>query len=60
MKLAMITADLTTLAILVGAAINLIPAAAGLLAVVYYGFLIYDRIKYGPQLFHIHKDMKDG
>lgn len=49
MKLAMITADVTTLAIIIGSAFNFIPAIAGVLAVVYYGFLIYDRIKYGPQ-----------
>lgn len=50
MKIAMITADITTLAIIVGSAFNFIPAIAGMLAVVYYGFLIYDRIKYGPQV----------
>lgn len=50
MKIALITVDVATLAIIVGSAFNFIPAIAGLLAVVYYGFLIYDRIRYGPQV----------
>lgn len=59
MKLAMITVDLTTLAIIMGAALNLIPAIAGVLAVVYYGFLIFDRVRYGPQV-ATHRRDKDG
>lgn len=50
MKLAALTADITALGVLIGSAINLVPAIAGLLAVIYYGFVIYDRIRYGPEI----------
>lgn len=65
MKLFMIGADITTLAMIAGAVLNLIPTVAGviatILAAVYYGFLVYDRIKYGPQLTTHHRtDSTDG
>lgn len=50
MKLAMITADVAALGVLFGSALNIFPAIAGVLAVVYYGFLIYDRVRYGPDI----------
>lgn len=50
MKPLMITADLTALGVIFGAAFQILPAIAGLLACVWYGFVIYDRIRYGPDL----------
>jgi len=50
MKLAEMTIDITALGILVGVVNKVLPALAGLLAIVYYGFVIYDRIKYGPEI----------
>ena len=45
-----ITIDLAALGVLLGAVTQVVPAIAGLLAVIYYGFVIYDRIVYGPEL----------
>jgi hypothetical protein len=50
MKLLIITADLAAIGVVVGSALNWMPAIAGLLAAVYYGFVIYDRVKYGPEI----------
>jgi len=54
MKPLMITADIAAVGAIIGASLNFLPAfvglAAGLLACVWYGFVIYDRIKYGPEL----------
>ncbi len=44
--------DVAAFGILMGAAYKIIPSIAALLAVVYYGFVIYDRIRYGPELEH--------
>lgn len=43
-------ADIAALGMVVGTAAKFIPAVAALLAVIYYGFVIYDRIRYGPEL----------
>lgn len=50
MKSLMITADITALGVVLGAAFQILPAIAGLLACVWYGFVIYDRIRYGPDI----------
>lgn len=56
MKLAVISLDIAALGLVVTTAFKLLPAVAGLLAVVYYGFVIYDRIKYGPEAHWPKKD----
>lgn len=50
MKPAFITANLLALGALLGAATQVIPLIGGVLAAIYYGFLVYDRIRYGPTL----------
>lgn len=50
MKLAVVGMDAAALVTMVGAAEHLIPVFAALLAVVWYGFVIWDRIVYGPEL----------
>lgn len=55
MKFIMITADITALGVIIGSANQIIPAIAGLLAAIWYGFAIYDRLKNGPR---IEKEMK--
>lgn len=50
MKLMMVTADLTALGVLIGITAKIIPDIVGLLAMVYYGFVVYDRIRYGPEI----------
>jgi len=42
--------DFVALGVIVGTIAKVLPALAALLAVVYYGFVIYDRIRYGPEL----------
>jgi hypothetical protein len=42
--------DIIALGVIISSVAQLLPAMAALLAVVYYGFVIYDRIKYGPEL----------
>lgn len=49
MKPLMITVDIAALSVILGSAMQLLPALAGLLAVVWYGFALYDRIRYGPE-----------
>jgi len=43
-------ADVVALGVIAGTIAKLLPELAALLAVVYYGFVIYDRIRYGPEL----------
>jgi len=43
-------ADVVALGVIAGTIAKLLPEFAALLAVVYYGFVIYDRIRYGPEL----------
>lgn len=50
MKPLIMTADIVSLSVILVAAMQFIPAIAGLLAVIWYSFVIYDRIKYGPEL----------
>jgi len=42
--------DFVALGVIVGTIAKVLPALAAFLAVVYYGFVIYDRIRYGPEL----------
>ena len=54
MKLATMGVDLGALALVVTSASNFLPSLvaviAGALGAVYYGLVIYDRFKYGPDL----------
>ena len=50
LKFINVGADLAALGLLVGVAAKVIPALAGLLAIIYYGIVVYDRIRYGPEL----------
>jgi hypothetical protein len=49
MRIEMIVADITAITVIIGAANSVIPAIAGVLAAIWYGFMVYDRIKYGPE-----------
>lgn len=40
--------EMTAASTLVGTALGWLPAIAALFAIVWYGFKIHDRIKYGP------------
>lgn len=50
MKLATISFDLAALGLILGTATKVLPALAALLGVIWYGFVIYDRIRYGPEV----------
>lgn len=50
MKMMMIATDITAIGFILGSAANVLPAIAGLLAAIWYGFVIYDRIRYGPEI----------
>jgi hypothetical protein len=42
--------DIAAAGLIIGSIVKVLPAIAALLAVIYYGFVIYDRIRYGPEL----------
>lgn len=42
--------DALALSLVAGAIAKILPSLAALLAIIYYGFVIFDRIKYGPEL----------
>lgn len=46
----MVTADLTALGVLIATAAKVVPDVVGILAMVYYAFVVYDRIRYGPEI----------
>lgn len=50
MKLATISFDIAALGLILGTATKVLPALAALLGVIWYGFVIYDRIRYGPEV----------
>lgn len=50
MKFLTLTPDIVALAVWISALNKIIPSVVGLLAMVYYGFVVYDRIRYGPEL----------
>jgi hypothetical protein len=50
MKLALNIIDFAALGVVIGSISRVLPAMAALLAVIYYGFVIYDRVRYGPDL----------
>jgi small-conductance mechanosensitive channel len=50
MKLLTIGLDVAALSIFLGTAAQIIPTLVGLLAAVYYAFVVYDRIRYGPEI----------
>lgn len=49
MKLGIMGVDITVLGVIVAAGTNILPALAALLGVIWYGIVIYDRLKYGPK-----------
>lgn len=54
MKLATIGIDVTALGVMAGSIFHVLPivvtVGVGCLAMIYYGFVIFDRLKYGPEL----------
>lgn len=62
MKLATMGIDLGALALVASSAFKILPGTigivAGVLGAIYYGFVIWDRIKYGPETEGRHKTVK--
>lgn len=50
MKIAAMGFDAAALGIILGVANHILPAVAALLGVIWYGFVIFDRIRYGPEV----------
>lgn len=50
MKMLTVGIDIAALSIFMGTAAKIIPTIVGLLAAVYYAFVVYDRIRYGPEI----------
>lgn len=50
MKIATIGTDLAALGVILGSAAKFLPAVAALFGAIWYAFVIYDRIRYGPDL----------
>lgn len=50
MRLAVAAADVAALGSVLGAATHYLPAVAALLGAIWYALVIYDRLKYGPEL----------
>ena len=46
----LVTADLVSAAAIVGSLSGVLPPLASLGALVWYSFVIYDRIRYGPEV----------
>lgn len=52
MKMVTISTDIAALGIIIGSAAKFLPAIAALFGAIWYAFVIYDRIRYGPELTH--------
>jgi hypothetical protein len=50
MKILTIGLDIAALSIFLGTAAKVIPTVVGILAAIYYAFVVYDRIRYGPEI----------
>lgn len=50
LQLALVAADTLSAAAIIGSFTGLLPPLAALAAFVWYAFMIYDRIRYGPEM----------